>query len=253
MVFIDVHCHLDFYKSDKRIFERIERAKKANVGIIINNGVNGNANQKILEMVEKYPEIKAALGFYPVDALKLTEDELDRELRLIRDNLHKIVALGEVGLDLKENPNLKTQKRIFQIFIDMAKQNDKPLIVHSRRAEAETIRLLEENDMKKVIMHCFFGNMNLVKRIIDNGWCFSIPTIIKFSEHFQNLVKIVPISQLFCETDSPYLHPDKKRDNEPANVVEAYNMIAKIKGISLGECEKKIEENYKRLFESNNQ
>jgi len=249
MVFIDVHCHLDFYKSEKRIIERIERAKKAGVGIIVNNGVNGNANQKIIEMAEKYPEIKAALGFYPVDALKLTEDEFDTELRLIRDNMHKIVAFGEVGLDLKENPNLGAQKKIFQVFINMARETNKPLIVHSRRAEAEAIRMLEENKVKKVIMHCFSGNMNLVKRIIDNGWYLSIPTSVKFNEHFQNLVRATPISQLFCETDSPFLHPERKMDNEPANVIEAYKKIAEIKGISLEECEKKIEENYKRLFE----
>ena len=97
-------------------------------------------------------------------------------------------------------------------------------------------------------MHCFSGKSRLIAQVAGNGWSFSIPANIKFSEHFQKLVKKVDIPQLLCETDTPFLHPDKKRDNEPANVIESYKKIAEIKGISLQECEKTIEENYKRLF-----
>jgi len=99
-------------------------------------------------------------------------------------------------------------------------------------------------------MHCFSGNMNLVKRIIKNNWRLSIPANVKYSEHFQKIIEITPIENLFCETDSPFLHPDKKFPNEPANVIESYKKISEIKNLSLAEVEKKIEENYKRLFNS---
>ena len=126
---------------------------------------------------------------------------------------------------------------------------NKPVIVHSRKAELECIEVLEKKKAKKVVMHCFSGNFKLVERAVKNGWLFSIPANATFSEHFQKLAKEVPLNQILCETDTPFLHPIKgEKDNEPANVIEAYKMIAKIKGISLEECEKRIEENYKRLF-----
>ena len=142
------------------------------------------------------------------------------------------------------------QKKRLQSFIDLSFELDVPVIIHSRKAELECIELLEKNNVKKVIMHCFSGNFNLIKRIIENKWYLSVPANVTFSEHFQKLVALCPIEQLFCETDSPYLHPIKgKYDNEPFNVVEVYKKIAEIKKISLKDAEKQIEENYKRLFE----
>ena len=110
------------------------------------------------------------------------------------------------------------------------------------------MNLLEKLNYNKIIMHCFSGNMKLVERIINNQWYLSIPANVKHSEHFQKIVEKTSIKQLFCETDSPFLHPDKLRDNEPANVIESYKKIAEIKKMSLAEIEKIIEENYKRLF-----
>ena len=98
-------------------------------------------------------------------------------------------------------------------------------------------------------MHCFSGNFNLVKRITENNWYLSIPSNVTFSEHFQKIVNEIGIENLLCETDSPFLHPIKgKRDNEPENVVFSYKKIAELKGIKLKEVEKKVEENFERLF-----
>ena len=86
-------------------------------------------------------------------------------------------------------------------------------------------------------------------REVDNKWFLTIPTNVTFSEHFQKVIQVVPIGQLFCETDSPYLHPIKgEKNNEPGNVIESYKKIAEIKKITLIETEKKLEENYKKLF-----
>lgn len=246
MVFIDVHCHLDRCKGNSE--DIISRARNANVGIIVNNGVGKEANRKTLELSKKFNEIKAALGIYPLDALKLTDKEIDTEIEFIRKNRDRVVAIGEVGLDLKENKEIEKQIKNFEKFIKLSMALDIPIIVHSRKAEKECIDLLEKTGAKKVVMHCFSGDFKLVERIKNDGWFFSTPAIIKFSEHFQKLAREVPIEQLFCETDSPYLHPDKKMNNEPALVVEGYKKIAEIKGISLKECESKIENNYKNLF-----
>ncbi len=242
---IDIHSHLDMCKDIKKI---IDNAKKNNVGIVLNCGVDIKSNKKTLELSENFKEVKAALGIYPADGLKLSESEIGSEIDFIKKNREKVKAIGEVGMDLHHIKLLGKQKEIFEKFIRLAKELNKPLIVHSRKAEEETVKLLERHNCKKVIMHCFSGNKELVKRIIKNKWFLSIPCIVKYSEHFQNIVKIAPIEQLFCETDSPFLHPDKKRNNEPSNIIEAYKKIAEIKSLSMKEAERSIEENYIRLF-----
>lgn len=219
--------------------------KQSNV-ITLTQGVNPKSNKKVLEISALYNITKPALGIYPVDALKLSDEQIDSEIESIRKN--KPLAIGEVGLDLKHGNNIEKQKEILNKFINLAKELDVPIILHSRKAEKETIELLESSKYNKVIMHCFNGNMELVQKIIDNGWYFSIPTIVKYSEHFQKVIQKTPIEQLFCETDSPFLHPDKKPNNEPSNIIEAYKKIAEIKEMKLKEVEKQIEKNYKNLF-----
>jgi TatD DNase family protein len=247
-MFIDVHAHLDFY-DDAKIKEVVEGARKTGVGIIVNSGIEPQRTRKTMELASKYPEIKASLGIYPVEMLKMSEKEISDEISYIKKNKDKIIAIGEIGMDMKEAGELDNQKKNFERLLKLALELDLPVLIHSRKAELECVEVLEKMKMKKVIMHCFSGKMGLVKRAKENDWYFTIPTNVTFSEHFQNLIKEVPIERLLCETDSPFLHPIKgKRDNEPTNVIESYKKIAEIKGLSLKDAEKKIEENYKRLF-----
>ena len=102
---------------------------------------------------------------------------------------------------------------------------------------------------KKVIMHCFCGKKSLVKRIRDNGWFFSVTTTVVRAQQFQELVKEVPLSQLFCETDTPFLSPYKDKLNEPAFIVESYKKIAEIKGMELKEVINNVYMNWQRVFE----
>ena len=223
MKYIDTHCHIDFMKN---ITEIVKRAEKAGVEIV-NNGINVESNRKTLELKEKYG-IKAALGIYPLDALKMKDEEIDSEIKFIGKNKDKIIAIGEVGIDLKWTKELEKQKQNFQKFIDLAKELKKPLIVHARMAEKQVLEMLEKNNCEKVVMHCFNGNMKQVKKAVENKWFFSIPANVTFSEHFQELVKNTPTENLLCETDSPYLHPIKgKRDNTPENVIESYKKTKK--------------------------
>jgi TatD DNase family protein len=248
-MFIDVHAHLDFF-DDKKIASAIENAKKAGVGLIINAGINPERTKKTLEIMKKYDIVKGSFGIYPTEMLETSEKEIDEQFKLIRKLFDegKVVAIGEVGIDMKEGREPEKQKKNFERFVSLSLELGLPIIVHSRKAELECIEILEKRGAKKVIMHCFSGKSALIERVMKNGWSFSIPANIKFSEHFQKLVKKVDISQLLCETDTPFLHPDKLKDNEPANVVESYKKIAEIKGLCLKECEEAIVENYKRLF-----
>ena len=264
-MFIDIHSHVDICKD---IDVLIKNAKKENVKILT-AGTSPKSNRKILELKEKYPEINICLGIYPIDALKLSEKEktrnffinsssgksqikeIDSEIEFIKKNKEKISAIGEVGIDLKhaKEDSLETQKENLKKFVNLARELNIPVVIHSIKAEKECIELLEKLNYNKIIMHCFSGNMNLVSRIINNNWNLSIPANVKHSEHFQKIVEVTPIENLFCETDSPFLHPDKLRDNEPANVIESYKKISEIKALPLAEVEKQIEENYKRLFD----
>lgn len=244
-MFIDIHCHLNLLTD---IYKVVENAHKKNVEIMLTHGTNCDTNRTSLDLAQDFTDIKVALGLYPSDALKMTDEQISDEIKFIEKNKDKIIAIGEVGMDLKENLDIDRQKKIFEKFVKLAIKLDKPVIVHSRKAELECIEVLEKLKAKKVIMHCFSGNLKLVQRIIDNGWNLSVPTNVTFSEHFQHVVKMTPIGQLFCETDSPYLHPNKEFPNEPANVVFSYNLISEIKGLKLKDVEKMIEENYGRLF-----
>ena len=239
---IDLHAHLEMCENSEKV---ISNAKSV---LIVAAGVDLNSNKKVLEFSENFENVKCSFGLYPIEALELSGKELQKELDFIEKNKNKIIAIGEVGIDLKESDNLEKQRNNFLKIIELAKKIDKPLIVHSRKSEKEILEILEQEKDKRVVMHCFSGNFKLVKRIVENGWSFSIPTCVKRSEHFQKIILEVPIENLFCETDSPFLHPDGEKNNEPKNVIESYKMISKIKKLSLKEVEKKIEENFERLF-----
>ncbi len=249
---IDVHCHLDMLEKEGISVEKaVKNAVKKGVEIIVVNGVNPEHNKKILDIAVKHKEVKASMGMYPIDALTLSDKEIDAEIKLIEKNKDKIVAIGEIGLDLKEDyleKGFEKQKKVLEKFVKLGMKLDKPVIVHSRKAEMQTIELLEKLKAKKVVMHCFMGKLKLVERVAANGWFLSIPSCVKYVDQFQQVVKQTPMENLLCETDSPYLHPDKGWPNEPANVLSSYEKIAEIKKIGLKDAEKKIEDNFKRLF-----
>ncbi|MDP2925348.1 MAG: TatD family hydrolase [Nanoarchaeota archaeon] len=247
-MFIDNHCHLEVY-NDTDIEKIIKRARNNNVSIILNNSVDIDVMKKNILLSKRYKEIKIAFGIYPIDALKLSKKELIDGMDFIKKNKDKIIAIGEVGIDLKKSKEFERQKETFIMFIRLSKELDLPLIVHSRNAEEKVIEILEKEKAKKVVMHCFLGKLELVKRIIKNNWYFSIPTNICYNKELQDAVKVIPLESLFCETDSPFLHPKKgERNNEPANVIFAYKKISEIKNLEIVEVEKQIQENFSRLF-----
>ncbi len=251
MAFVDVHAHLAYKDFEKDLDEVLERAKKAGVVSIIINGLNHENNKQCMELVKKYPGmLKAALGIYPTDAANMCEEEVEEAIDFIEKNAGKIAAIGECGLDYHHLTDMNDpQKSVFRKLISIAKKLDIPIIVHSRRAESDVIEELESNRAKKVVLHCFSGSMDLIKKAAGLGYYFSVPCNVVFSEHFQGLVKVVNINQLLTETDCPYLGPVKGERNEPKNVVGTVKKIAELKGFDAKEVENNILLNYKTLFE----
>jgi len=256
---VDVHAHLSFDKFEKDLNEVIDRAKNAGVSFILCSGVDHESNVKVLELSKKYPIIKASLGVYPLDAVGLGNYDdvprenrpmdVDAEISFIKENKNFIIAIGEVGLDKSpDEPKLKEQEEVFIKTIRLAKEINKPLVVHTRKAEKECLDILENENAKNVILHCFMGNLKLIKRAELLGFSFSIPAIITRLQHFQILVKQVSLQNILTETDSPYLSPIKGERNEPSYIRETIKVIAKIKNLTEEETEKIIFNNFQKIF-----
>lgn len=265
MKLVDVHCHLNHKQFANDLDAVINRARKAGVVRIICAGVNPPTNREVLELAKKYPDIvRCSLGAYPIDALNIqifSPDEmglsatknfdLDDEIEFIKKNKDFIVAIGEAGLDYKwDEPKKKAeeQKKNFKKVIELCEKIKKPLVVHSRRAEADCLDLLQSSSLKAVDLHCFEGKKKLIKKAVDLGYYFSIPPVIQKLQHFETLVKEAPITQLLTETDSPWLSGITGERNEPANVALTVKRIASLKGFNDEETANTILMNYKRLF-----
>jgi TatD DNase family protein len=250
----DVHCHLDFNGLYERLDEVILNAKKAGVKAIITSGVNPETNQIGLDIAARYKDIvKTSFGIYPIDALEREgligkKIDVDNELTFLEKNKDKFIAVGEVGLDLHSGKDLARQKEAFGKILAVAKKLDKPVLVHSRKAETEALDMLESYGMKKVIMHCFTARKHIVKRAYDLGYSFSIPPVIVRLQQFQEMAELVDINHIFTETDAPFLSPFKDKRNEPAFIVETIKKIAEIKKMDITEVENNIWMNYQKMF-----
>lgn len=246
---IDIHSHLDHYYFRDDLDGVIENAKKANIKVILTAGINPETNRKTLEIAKKYDIVKACLGIYP----KENNFNLDEEIKFIENNKNKIVAIGEVGLDYSLFQDKIEQQKQFEKSIKLAERINMPIIIHSRKAEEDAVEMLQSSKLKKVIMHCFAGKRSSVKKIIDNGWFLTAPTCITRATQFQENVKLAPLTQLFCETDAPYLSPYKNHSkeflrNESAFIIESYKKIAEIKSMELKEVMNNIWMNWQRVF-----
>lgn len=247
---VDVHAHLEHPAFLKDIDQVVKRARDAGVVSIINSGTSLEKNKKSLELSKKYDIINPSFGMYPLDAIKLNEEELQKEFDYIKENKDKIIAIGEIGLDYSTNESIIKQKEIFYRILKLAEKIKKPIIIHSRKAENDVLDILTSFKTKKVIMHCFTANMKLVKKASELGFYFSIPAIITRLKHFQTLVEKIPLKQILTESDSPYLSPYKGNRNEPFLVGKTIEAISKIKNLERIETEKIIFMNYQNFFKN---
>lgn len=254
----DIHCHLNHADFSNDISQVIERAKNAGVKRIICSGTNSITNDKILQIAKNYPDIvRCSLGIYPLDLLGVREAEgsgIEYSPTNINDEFKKLknkefIAIGEVGMDFATPSNQEEQKKNFAKIIELTEKTGLPILIHSRKAEQECIEMLETSKLKKVIMHCFTGKKNLVKKAADHGYYFSIPPIITRLPQFKIIAEIVNINQLLTETDSPWLGAVSGERNEPANVRITVERIAEIKGMTAQETENNLWLNYQRMFE----
>ena len=262
MNLVDVHAHLTDEKFKADLDMVLHRAKEAGVKAVICNGTNPINNREILALAKQHDLIKVALGAYPTDALGLEETEtglvpskqpwdFDKEVDFIESQKNHIVAIGEVGLEYKHvtDPLLrKLQVQNLSKILALAERIKKPVILHTRGAEAETIELLQSSSNKKVVLHCFGGKKSLVRKANDLGYSLSIPPVCVRLQHFGMVVDESSVSQLLTETDSPWLSHVAMERNEPKNVLESIKFIANKKKFDVEETANSIFLNYQRLF-----
>lgn len=248
MTFVDIHSHMDWDSLREDIEEIIEEMKKNDI-ITLSNTISQKNYTETKNLFKNYEKtIKVCPGLYPQDAEKIEDKDFENYLKQIKKE--NPVAIGEIGLDFHHTKDLKLfeiQKKRFKQLIEFAYKIDKPVIVHTRKAEVEVLEILAEfkhkNRMPKVCLHCFSGKKKLINQIKELGLYCSIPLTILNTESFKILVEQLPIKSLLVETDSPFLNPSKKI-NTPLNVPKIYEEIAKIKGLNKTEIENIIYRNY---------
>jgi TatD DNase family protein len=245
---IDSHCHLDFPKFNRDREETILRARDAGVVGMINSGISLKGNCMSLELAEKYEDVHATLGLSPDIGREGDDKEINAILAQIEANAKKAAGIGEAGLDFqdcKTNEEREKQTASFKKVIELAKDLDKPLVVHARLAEAEVLKLVKGVDT--VIYHCYSGSVETMREIVDMGYYISLATLVCFSEHHRVLATEVPPENLLLETDSPYLSSRKGR-NEPAFIVDSIPVVAQLKDMEPAEIAKLATENARRAF-----
>ncbi len=235
---IDSHAHLNFPELKSDLENVLQRASEGGVEKIICVGTTVEDSKDALELADKYPFIFASSGVHPHEASSIT-NKTYRELKKLASH-KKVVAVGEVGLDYhyKHSP-IEKQKETFASFIDLAREVNLPLIVHTREAEEDTMEILRNRNASDAggVIHCFSGSLEMAHKCMDMGFYISIPGIVTFknAKNIHAVVKEIPIEKMLIETDSPYLAPVpfRGKTNEPAYVKHVAEKIAEIKNLSL--------------------
>ena len=251
---VDHHCHLDFPQFAPERDAVVARAKAAGVGIIVTISTRIRRLPELLAIADAYPNVFCSVGTHPHNA----HEELDIPLEeIVRLSMHpKVVAIGEAGLDYYYQKSPKeAQEEGFRRHITAARITGLPLEIHTRDADADTIRILEDEHAKgpfPALLHCYTGGEALARRAVELGLYVSFTGVITFkkSEALRAIAAEVPVDRLLVETDAPYLAPDpfRGKTNEPAYVVHTAETLATVKGISTEAMAAATTANFFRLF-----
>jgi TatD DNase family protein len=248
---VDTHCHLDFPEFDQDRHEVIQRARDSGIGYIVNIGSSLSGSQKSYELAQKYDFIYASCGIHPHDADK-ADEKMQDALRLIAKK-DKIVAIGETGLDYYKNYSKpESQMPLFVSLVKLAKELGLPLVIHSRAAQEDTLKVLKSLLPLKAVVHCFSADADFLKSCLDLGFFISFTCNLTYrkAENLRDLAKITPLERLMLETDAPFLSPEglRGRRNEPLYVKNLAQEISRIKEISPEDVARVTTDNAKKFF-----
>ncbi|MGJ4939421.1 TatD family hydrolase [Bradyrhizobium sp. HKCCYLS1011] len=251
---VDSHCHLDFPDFADDLDGIIARAVAAGVGRMVTISTRVRRLAELLAIAERYDNVYCSVGTHPHNADE--EDGITADELIALTSHPKVVALGEAGLDnFYEYGSRAAQERGFRAHIAAARATGLPLVIHTREADEQCGRILEEEIAKgpfHAVLHCYTGGRELAMKAIDLGLHISFTGILTFkkSEALRALAAELPADRIMVETDAPYLAPGKFRGkrNEPAYVVETARVLAETRGVSLEDLSRQTTETFFKLF-----
>lgn len=250
---VDSHCHIDFPELAADIPKLLKSMESNHVGWALCAGVTLERFPTMLDIVRSASNLFAAVGVHPDTEEDAREADLDTLLQLAENQ--KVIAIGETGLDYyRLTGDLEWQRERFRTHIRAAKQCGKPLIIHTRAAAADTVRLLREEGAEQVggVFHCFTETAEVARQALDLGFHISFSGIVTFKNavDLKAVAQWVPLDRLLVETDSPYLAPVPYRGktNQPAYVLHVAEEIARLRELPLETVAQASTENFFRLF-----
>lgn len=249
---IDSHCHLDrldLTPFDGSLDRAIAQAAELDIKEILCVSVERETIQNIIGIAEKYSNVYASVGQHPSEE----EENLSAEDLVHLANHPKVIAIGETGLDYYyEHTNRDFQKERFITHIEASKKCAKPLIIHTRSAQEDTLQILRDFNVSQAVFHCFTESWEMAKAGIDLGLYISFSGILTFknAESLREVAKKVPLDRILVETDAPYLTPVpfRGKPNCPGYTRYVAECLAELKGIPYSEVAQKTTENFYRLF-----
>ncbi len=251
---VDSHCHLDFPDFADDLEGVVARAAAAGIGRIVTISTRVRRLDGLLAIAERFPNVYCSVGTHPHHADE--EDGISAD-ELVELTQHpKVVALGEAGLDyFYQHGTPQVQERGFRAHIAAARTTGLPLVIHTRDADDDCGRILEDEMTKgsfRAVLHCYTGGRELAMKAISLGLSISFTGILTFkkSQALRDLAAELPADRIMVETDAPYLAPGKFRGkrNEPSYVVEIARVLAETRGVSLEEISRQTTQNFFRLF-----
>ena len=250
---IDSHCHLDHEPLLSNLNEVIKRSKDVGIKKLLTISTSVESFLRIKEIIKKDEIIYGTIGIHPHETEKNSISS-DQIVKYFNEN-KKIIGVGETGLDFYyNNSDKKKQISSFKKHIDAAIQLNTPIIVHSRNAENETLKIFNEykDEKLKILMHCFTGTKKFAEELMSFNTIFSASGIITFknSTELQNTFKSIPIEKILIETDSPFLAPVPMRGkkNEPSFLAFTADKLGEIKDLPKSEIIKITSNNFNQLF-----
>jgi TatD DNase family protein len=244
---IDVHCHLSQpdYQSDRdQVIEKCKQQLKA----VITCCAHPNELDSTLQLVEKYKGfVFATASIHPIYINEVDEGQKNEFFDLLKRYRNNIIGIGETGLDfnIEEEKLRGKQKELFIEFIELSKDLQLPIVIHARGAFKEAIEILENHNVKNVLMH-FFSARELLEKVIKNDWYISVNTALLRSKKINKIVRDTPLEKILTETDSPWLGLEGR--NDPTTVKVIVEKIAEIKKINFEDVDKITTQNAIKLF-----
>jgi TatD DNase family protein len=248
---VDSHCHIDFPDFTTGLDGIFANMREHGVGRALCVSVNLENFPRVLALAEAHPNVYATVGVHP-DYEQVHEPGADELARLASHP--RVLAIGETGLDYyRLKGGLEWQRQRFRTHIRAARQAGKPLVIHTREAAEDTLRIMEEENAAQAggVMHCFTENLEVAERALAMGFYLSFSGIVTFKNATQvkEVARAVPLERILVETDAPYLAPAPHRGkiNQPAYVKFVAEEIARLKNITYQEVVETTSSNFERL------